>query len=239
MKTTKICLLITTILYFVISCTKDYYENSEKLQQLEIVTEINRIIDAPYAEFEQNEITIYNPANPYDIAGIEVYNSILKAYRKIKKTKNDPSLIKDEFIINLSESIPYDLEYLDTTNINSLEKTIQDKILNLFIEKEIEEYIFKSKQIENIILKSNYVEDNQKKRMLVYSSVLRHLPGAISEIYLEEQIKGGWEDCFEAKLLELAECKNCYLEKIACIFMWPECLGLKAIDCLIDAIITK
>jgi hypothetical protein len=46
-----------------------------------------------------------------------------------------------------------------------------------------------------------------------------------------------WEDCFIDKLKQLEDCSNCWSERIFCILSWPTCLGIKALDCVIDQII--
>ncbi|UCG28493.1 MAG: hypothetical protein JSV24_03790, partial [Bacteroidales bacterium] len=229
---------VVIILVLLYACSEKYADDKEKSQKQNLFSEISFVANQTLNIVEYNSDDYINYLNPYEEAGIITHNSMVKAVKIVVEKKSDPNSVNDEFLKLLYEKLPNDLLKLNSDNLDPFEIQIEEILFDIIINEGFNPYIAKSIFIEKIILDADCLHDNQKKRILVFSTVLRYLVVGMTDINLEYvNSKGDWKDCFVQKLEDLQNCDNCYLEKVWCIFTWPQCLGFKALDCAIDVIV--
>lgn len=99
-------------------------------------------------------------------------------------------------------------------------------------------------QIENIIISTDCLSEIQKKRVLVFSSVLRHIMGVAHQILPES--KGAVEiynpideftKCWMKKAKDLSNCNDCTVERFLCKVDFPTCYSVWAADCLLSMVL--
>jgi hypothetical protein len=232
----KLHFLVLTTVLLLTACSKSSF--FEKEQEL-MLNEISNIVTKNVQVSNIDDIIVGNCNNPYDFVGEITGQVSSKILCKALSKKSDPDSLETEFLNLLKNCLPVSFQTIDTTDYISIENVIADQLMNIYISEGFEVFIVKSKEIENIIYKSNYLNESQKSRLLVCSSVLRQNINAI-RIWCQdndEKGKSKWEECFIEKLRELEDCGNCILERIYCALSWPTCLGVKALDCAIDAIV--
>jgi len=220
------------------ACSEEYADDHKESQKQELINKISIIANQNLNYQVYTNIEVVNYLNPYEKAGIITHNSMLKAVKNTLEKKNSVNSIYDEFLEFLNEELPENLVNLETDNLDPIEIQIEEILLKILVKEGFDSYITKSIFIENIIIDNDYMNCYQKKRILVFSSVLRHVIVGMKDIHNEYgDSKGEWKDCFLGKLEKLSDCEDCYIEKAWCVFTWPQCLTFKAIDCVIDVII--
>lgn len=70
-----------------------------------------------------------------------------------------------------------------------------------------------------------------KKRIPVYRARVKSITNCLHQMSSETK-RETRDDCFRRKQSE--ELNRGFLEKMRCVIMWPECLGLMAADCAIE-----
>jgi hypothetical protein len=232
----KLHFLVLMAVVILSACSKSEYLAKEKELLLD---EISNVVTKSVQVTSFNDVMVTNCNNPYDVVGEITGQVSSKILNKIAEQKTDPDSLKIEFLSLLENSIPLSFQLIDTSDIQSIESEIADRLVNIYISEGFEVFVIKSKEIEDIIYKSLCFNENQKARLLIFSSVLRQNIDAVKIWFEENNGKGksDWEKCFMEKLRELEDCGNCFFERLYCIVSWPTCLGIKALDCAVDAII--
>jgi len=233
----KFAFLVLLMCFIVISCNKTEYQEKQIQKDL-LIEQVSKIVNLRIIPGDPDDFLVTNCNNPYDVAGIITSKITYDILTQVRDKKSNASLLKNEFIEKVSRDLLALNLHPDTLDYNNVEFIIEDFFLDIYVREGFEIFIVKSKEIENIVNTSIFFNENQKRRVLIFSSSLRHTINMINEFMLEcEMSKSGpWEDCFVDKLRELEDCTNCWTERIFCIFSWPTCLGLKALDCGIAAI---
>jgi len=220
------------------ACSEEYADDQKESHKQDLLNKISFVANLNLNTQDFTNTEFVNYLNPYEKAGIITHSCMLKAVKNTLEGKNNVNTLNDEFLKLLNEGLPNDLVKLESNNLDPTEILIEEILFNILIEEGFDSYITKSIFIEKIVLDNDCMDVYQKKRILVLSTVLRYLIVGMTDIHNEyNDSKGDWKDCFLGKLEELQNCKNCYLEKAWCIFTWPQCLAIKAIDCTIDVII--
>ncbi len=231
----KLHFLVLVAVLILSACSKS--DNLLKEKEL-MLNEISSVTTKNVQINNLNDIIVNNCNNPYEVVGEITGQISSKILSKVLDKKSDPDSLKVEFLDLLKNTIPVSFQVIDTTDFISIENVITDQLMDIYISEGFEVFIIKSKEIENIIYKSLCINENQKARLLICSAVLRQNINAI-RIWIQNNNEKGqseWEECFIEKLRELQDCGNCFLERIYCALTWPTCLGIKALDCAIDAI---
>lgn len=225
--------LVLSIIIGLFSCSKT--ENNEKsIQKSDLKTNVKNIVSVQLNSNEFIDLTLSNCNNPYDFIGIITRNVSNKFLKKIYLNKTDTVSILNDFEYALKAELPESFIFTDSTNIDELETEIENMLTDIYVNQGYDNFVIKSKKIEDIITTSNYFNEDQKKRVLIFSSVIRHDVGLFREFFSNSKVmKPTWEECMKAKLTELDNCNSCILEKIHCALNWPVCFGIKAVDCLI------
>lgn len=233
----KFFLLVLGIFAILNSCTKSVLTDYEA-QKKELIEAVTHVADMKLDSKVIYDYSLTNCNNPNDIAGILTSNVTFKVLVDIRDSKSESDSIISKFMNLLSKTMPETYLYTDTSDYTALEYLIKDLLIDIYSDQGFNVFILKSKEIEDIICESSYFNEIQKKRILIFSSVIRQNVGQIKSFISENksQIKPDWEECFISKLRELQDCGNCFLEKIYCAFSWPTCLGIKALDCLISTL---
>jgi len=233
----KFAFLVLLMCFIMISCNKTEYQENQIQRDL-LIEQVSKIVNLSIIPSNPDDFLVTNCHNPYDVAGIITSKVTYDILTQVRGGKNNASLLKNEFINKISRDLSASNLYPDSLDYNNVEFIIEDFLLDIYVKEGFEIFIVKSKEIENIVNTSMVFNENQKKRVLIFSSSLRHNINMINEFILEYEMSKSrpWEDCFVDKLRELENCENCWTERIFCIFSWPTCLGLKALDCAIAAI---
>ena len=221
--------------FITVSCKKTEYSEKEIQKDL-LIEQVSNIVNLSINPSVPDDFMVINCNNPFDAAGVITSDITYDFLIKAKDKKSSISMLKSE-LINETNRVLWELNLNpDTLNYDDVEYIIKDFLIDIYLKEGFEIFVLKSKEIENIVNTDIYFNENQKKRVLLFSSVLRHNISKIKEFFIENKMsKAGpsWEDCFVDKLRELQECDNCLVERVLCIFAWPTCLGVKAIDCAI------
>ena len=150
------------------------------------------------------EYSITNCDNPFESAGIYSITVSKKFIKEIESKKSDPDSIINQFVNVLNSGMPESLKVIDSTDFDSLEKTIQNTLYNIYINECLENFVVKSKKIENLVCESKYFTDNQKKRVLINSSVMRQEIGLFENYFSDsKEMKPKWGQCMKKKLEDL------------------------------------
>lgn len=236
-------LLVCISLIFLISCSKrdEHISNDLNLktkQEVEMLIQISNLSyveNVPGVSVDNN---LSNANNPYEIAGNTTEKVLLNFFNDIKSKKSDPDSLKSALSSKLNLEIPESILHPDTTDLIPFEETLKTTLFNLLSE-DYNTFVSKSIQIENMIICSDYLNDLQKKRVLVYSSVLRHNMGAAHQILYSRKgaAETGWEEfsgCWMEKAISLSNCSGCSLERFLCKVNFITCYSIWAGDCLIN-----
>jgi len=233
----KFSFLVLSVYLMMISCTKR--EDTEKeIQKDLLIKQVSDIVNLNVVQSNPDDFMMMNCNNPYDQAGIITSKITYEVLSKARDNKSDPNMLRSEFINTVSSTLSASNLSLDTVDYNDVEFIIENFLIDIYVKEGFSVFVIKSKEIENIVNKSPFFNIDQKKRVLMFSSMLRHNINMIQVFFIENSISksGPWSDCFFDKLRELEDCRNCWVERIFCITSWPTCLGVKALDCAIDAI---
>lgn len=238
-------LLVCISLIFLISCSKHDERISNDLilktkQEAEMLSQINNLSYVENVPGVSVDNYLSNANNPYEIAGNTTEKILSNFFNDIKSKKSDPDSLESVLRSKLNLELPESILHPDTTDLIPFEETLKTTLFNLLCE-DYNTFVSKSIQIENIIICSDYLNDLQKKRVLVYSSVLRHNMGAAHQIlYSSKGVEeSGWEEfasCWMDKAITLSNCSNCRLERFFCKVSFVSCYSIWAGDCLLDMI---
>gem|GEM_PF-5217538 len=222
------------IVMLIASCQK----NSESLieeKEEELIKKLNSIIELSLTGKVEPDFSLINCNNPNERAGIitaQVTKQVLKYY---EESKSFPVDIEEMYLRFIDDTLTDHIIKSSFYEFNRIEKQIINTIIQIYTDQDFYNFNIKSKDIENIIIDSECFSELQKLRLLTFSSVFRHNIGTIREYFSgSKSAETTWEGCFKGKLRELQNCGNCFFEKIVCAFSWPTCLGVKALDCLIN-----
>jgi hypothetical protein len=236
-------LLMCIPLIILISCSKHDQNISNNLnlktkQEVEMLSQIRNLSYIENVPGTSVDNYLSNANNPYEIAGNTTEKILSNFFYDIKSKKSDPDSLKSVLSSKLNLELPESILHPDTTDLIPFEETLKTTLFNL-LSQDYNTFVSKSIQIENIIICSDYLNDLQKKRVLVYSSVLRHNMGAAHQIlYSSKGVEeSGWEEftgCWMGKASSLSNCSNCKLERFFCKVNFISCYSIWAGDCLID-----
>ncbi|TAL72603.1 MAG: hypothetical protein EPN88_04835 [Bacteroidetes bacterium] len=211
-------------------------------QEIEMLAQISNLTYMESVPGASEDNYLINSNNPYETAGFTIEKASIKLFSNIKDKKTNPDSLKAIFISELESVLPESVLYPDSTDYIKFEETLESAMLNILSE-EYNNFVSKSTQIENIIVSSDYLNDVQKKRVLIFSSVLRHGMGAAHQILTSGKgivVTDGWEEfatCFVSKMRDLNGCTNCTIEKFLCKLYFVECYAVWAADCLISVVL--
>jgi hypothetical protein len=236
--------IFTSIILF--SCSKhDESNNNEFIlkqrQEVEMLAQIGSLTYKEAVPGSSKENYLNNKNNPYEIAGNTTEKVLFKVLNDIRIKKANPDSLKAIIISELNRELPETFLHPDTTDYIKFEETLKTSMINILSEG-YNDYISKSMQIENIIISSDCLSDLQKKRVLVFSSVLRHNMGVAHQILssskgtvevspLEEFAK-----CLIEKNANLTNCTNCTIERFLCKVEFVQCVAVWAADCLLSMV---
>lgn len=232
----KYVFLLLTITLVFVTCSK-FKSNEKDVLKDQLTSSIASIVSSSLNASDFKDLSTTNCDNPYENAGLIVNRVTKKILNKLEKKDSNQDSIVSELSHALEKELPNDLSRNDTISFDSLEYLVENTLSDIYVNEGYENYIIKSKKIENIVKNSNYFNDIQKKRILIHSSVMRQEIGLFTEYSIaSKEIESRWANCMKAKLLELQNCQNCFLEKIQCALFWVECFAVKGLDCLISII---
>ena len=231
--------LVLILLLVITSCSKFEIPEKEK-EKAKLLIEISQIAEQTIEDDNYEELKVYNDENPFDFVGEVLANVTSEAIMSVENGKTNPDSIIGEFKKKLKQNLSSSY-YLDTTNIDITEIEIFKILLKTYVNERYNSFIVKSKLIENSLMNSCYFNDIQKQRILTYSSTLRHIASEIKNYSnnTKSQTDETIEECFRKKLAAFRDCKECFFEKVICIFSFPECLGIKLLDCVIYVLIQE
>jgi hypothetical protein len=225
------------IIIVLTSCKKTELSDNERQKEI-LMDEIFNIGALKVQPESGNDLLLSNCKNPYDFVGEITGRTTLKILTIGIEKKTDPDSLRIEFINSLNENLSISYLQTDTSDIDPIEKIIEEYLIGIYINEGFEIFLIKSKKIEDIVFKASFLSENQRKRILIYSSIIRQEVGALKSLFdnIGTKKDSKWEECFEKKLRELFDCGSCFFEKLYCTFTWVTCLGLKALDCAIESI---
>jgi hypothetical protein len=225
------------IILVLTSCKKTELSDNERQKEI-LIDEIFNIVALKVQPESENDLLLSNCNNPYDFVGEITGRMTSKILSVGIDKKTDPDSLRTEFLNSLNENLSVTYLQTDTSDIDPIEKTIEEYLIGIYINEGFEIFLIKSKDIEDIVFNANFLSENQRKRILIFSSIIRQEVGALKSLFDNNGTKkeSEWEKCFDKKLEELFDCKSCFFEKLYCTFTWVTCLGLKALDCGIQVI---
>ena len=235
MKKTTFFVLIVFLNFM--SCNKNDHLDKEFQWNL-LMEEISYVLNEQACTDTYDDLLLTNSLNPFDGVGSITGKITFEILNESKSKKIEIESLKQEFINRIYQILPETISFPDTVSYLKEELVVENLFLSLYIEEGFDIYRFKSKKLENILNESKFFDQNQKRRLLMFSSVLRHTIG-YTKLFFEENGKsksGSWEDCFVSKLLQLQACDDCWVERISCVLSRPTCLGIKALDCAIASL---
>lgn len=229
----KLHFLFIFILMMSYSCKKNDIQEKEKQKGI-LLSEITSISNLKLDSINQRDLNLDNKINPYDFIGKIIGKTSLDVMSNCMKKKSDPDSLSSIYTSSLKQTLPPEFYKLDTIDIDTLEKTIFNFLIDIYIKEGFDAYVVKSKQLENVVVTSCYFDNNQKKRVLIYSSSIRHVTSIIEKLTsCSKSVEiESIADCWKRKLSELENCQSCFFEKLYCTILWPECLGIKLLDCV-------
>jgi hypothetical protein len=233
----KLNFLVLLPVLILSACSKVNFSEREN-EKGDLLVEIIQISELDIEQIKDIDLTLNNEINPFDFVG-EVIASVSKeTFYCIEKGETNPESITKNFRSKLKQNLPENF-YLDTANFDYVEKDIFDLLVGIYIKDSYDGFVLKSKLIEKSIINSCYFSEIQKKRVLTQSSTLRHIAGVLEDYSINYKTEKDetLKECWINKLDALRDCKDCYLEWVICIFSFPECLGVKLIDCIIHILI--
>jgi dihydrofolate reductase len=226
------------ILMMYSSCSKN--EVSEKDEQKGLLlSEIAEIVNLKVNANNPSDLLLSNEKNPYEYAGSLMGKTLYDLLTKMDKKKSDPDSLKSKFNDLINKNLPESLLHPDTSNFDLVERTIEYYLMTIYANEGFDIFVIKSKKIEEAVLNSSYLNSIQMKRVLLFSSVIRHNVGAV-KVFLSERKSVSFDKfgvCFRNKFTDLQNCKTCYVEKALLLFDWPMVFGKWALDCAIDSIV--
>jgi hypothetical protein len=233
----KLHYLLILILLLSYSCKKNDVSEKEKRKGM-LLSQVDNIINMKLNSVNQDDLNFDNEINPYDVVGKIIGKTAYDVMSSIIEKKTDPDSLSFIYANSLKQNLSPEFYNLDTLNIDAFEKTIFNLLIDVYIKEGFDAYIIKSKLLEKAVVTSCYFDDNQKKRVLIYSSSIRHITSVINKLFSDSKsVKiETIEECWKRKLSDLANCHGCFFEKLSCALFWPECLGIKLLDCIVDYI---
>lgn len=235
----KKLLIFLIVIFTVVNCSENEIYIKEDFEFKNLFNEIEIISEEDLKGSPIYDLDLINCNNRFEVIGIITGETTLKIFKSLVDNKSDVNSLKASFISLLDSSLSKysngnEYSYSD---YSSNENKIIDVLIDIYIVEGFESFIIKSKKIEDLLINTKTLKDTQKYRILTFTSVIRQNIGIIKRLISDSKsVDPGWEECFKSKLRELQNCGNCFFEKIICAFSWPTCLGVKALDCLVDQI---
>ena len=222
--------VLLTLICFNFSCEKDNKYLAFDPFIVSLVSFIEDLDNYPIESISSEEY--FNYANPLENLMMVYDHKLIKSIRsnEIQKGTDIQNIFSEEFL----SSFPS----IEPESINSETSIIIKKINKVLISNDSKDCIPRLKKIENFIVRNKKLNGDYSDLLLGYSTFLRHAVIIHEEFDVSKDDEDiTWEECMTEKANQLADCKNCYVEKAYFALSWPLSLSIWAIDCGIASLI--
>lgn len=226
----KKSLLISLILIVISGCQKTtQFENEKSI----VLSNLKEIASHDYNGLLSQFGSVCLTVNPYYFIEdrVELAFNEFNKYLKFGEAKSED--LTSSLINLIKAEVPAELTVLPDEEYTELEASIFSIISQSIASDDIYTFNLRISCIEDQIIEANCLNLNAKTRILIYCAGLKSITNCLNRMFSETKGET-WDDCFRRKQYE--EMKKGILEKLRCVIVWPECLGLMAADCVIEVV---
>jgi hypothetical protein len=223
-----LCISVLIIVFW--GCQKQPQIEENKMVTLNELKEICSKNPLELASEHGNECL---PINPYYVIGEKIGESFMEFEKHLQSGKVKVEHLDSIFVKTIKTKLPPDLTELPTVGYSEYEDEVYSLIIKAVANDDFDTFYLRVSCIEKVISQTKCLNLYAQKRILVYCTVIKSIAGCLREMSTQHKIES-WDDCFRRKQLE--KLQSGWIEKLRCVAMWPECLGVMAADCLIEQI---
>ncbi len=223
----KKCAIIFVLIALACSCDESNIdsENDATINRLQKICYMN--YDDLLTNFGSECLIV----SPFSIVGDKVNESMYELEKLIRTEKIKNEDLRTSLVGIIESKLPKELTKLSDEGYTEIESLCYSFISQSILMDDITTLNFRLSCIEDLILKTKCFNLEAQKRLLVYCSVVKGISNYLYQLSLERK-QESWDQCFRRKQQQILD--SGFFAKMACVIDWPVCIGVMALDCVVE-----